>query len=65
MKTRLITVALLLLSTALCNLAFAGETTGPVAIAIHAGAGTIKREDMSAEDEAFREYQKESFAMRG
>lgn len=52
MKTRLITVALLLLSTALCNLSFAGETTGPVAIAIHAGAGTIKRENMSAEDEA-------------
>ena len=52
MKTRLITIALLLLSTILCNLALAEETTGPVAIAIHAGAGTIKRENLSAEDEA-------------
>ena len=52
MKIRL-TVLLLAVTLALFSTGSpAGESPGPVAIAIHAGAGTIERDDLSPEKEA-------------
>lgn len=44
--------ALVLAAALIASPAFADETDSPIAIAIHGGAGTITRENMSAEREA-------------
>lgn len=43
---------LLLLAIGLASTLFAQTTSAPIALAIHGGAGTILRENMSAEREA-------------
>lgn len=52
MKRRASMIALLLLTATLAGQACASEVTGPVAIAIHAGAGSMSREDFSPEVDA-------------
>lgn len=49
MKTRISTVALLFLTAVLASQVYASEAAGPVAIAIHAGAGSMSREEFSPE----------------
>ena len=52
MKTRASIIALLLLTATLAGQACASDAAGPVAIAIHAGAGSMSREDFSPEMDA-------------
>lgn len=49
MKTRTNVIALFFLAAMLAGQVHADEPTGPVAIAIHAGAGSISRQDLSPE----------------
>ena len=49
MKIRTNAIALFFLTAMLANQAHAGEPAGPVAIAIHAGAGSMSRQDLPPE----------------
>lgn len=52
MKRMLVLLSFLIALPIAAPAAFADDAGGPVAIAIHAGAGTIRREDLDAEKEA-------------